>query len=107
MVEVEAVRGGGLPGAGGILPPKPCSLIGVGQLQHAGKDQRAAGLGYLVGDEVGHGGGGGVGDEGFAQGPQVFSRRVGLAGLVGRFPSGLGAAVLAGEKGTMSRGTVR
>nr|WP_217249112.1 hypothetical protein [Streptomyces sp. AC602_WCS936] len=75
MKEIEAV-GGGLSGAGGVLAPEPCSLIGVRQMQVAGKGEGAAGLGDLIGEEGGDGGGRGVSEKGCAQGAQVFGRLV-------------------------------
>ncbi|WP_024753739.1 hypothetical protein, partial [Mycobacterium tuberculosis] len=47
--------------------------------QDAGEGEGAAGLGDLVGEEVGDRGGGSVGEEGFAQSAQVFGRPTGRA----------------------------
>ncbi|XQE77537.1 hypothetical protein ACN24L_00185 [Streptomyces microflavus] len=38
VVEVEAVGGGALSGAGGVLPPEAGGVLGVGELQDAGQD---------------------------------------------------------------------
>ncbi|MFJ9080453.1 hypothetical protein ACIRO3_35245 [Streptomyces sp. NPDC102278] len=37
VVEVEAVGGGGLSGAGRVLPPEPGAVVALGQLQNAGQ----------------------------------------------------------------------
>ncbi len=95
VVEVEAVGSSGLSGAGGVLPPKASAVVGIGQLQDAGQDERAARAGDLIGDEVCDRPGGGVGDEGFAQGAQVLGCCAGGRGRLGR-PVG---AVVAGRKG--------
>lgn len=71
-LEVEAVRGGGLAGACGVLPPESGAVVGIGELQDSGDDHGAAGLGQLLSDELGDVVGGGAGDKRFAQGPQVF-----------------------------------
>ncbi|MEU1944716.1 hypothetical protein ABZ554_20305 [Streptomyces sp. NPDC020125] len=52
--EVQAVGGGGVPRAGGELPPELGGVLTGGQLQHAPEDHRAVGLEGSVPDERGH-----------------------------------------------------
>lgn len=45
VVEVEAVGGGGVAGSGGVLPPEPGVLLGLGELEDAAQYAGAGGLG--------------------------------------------------------------
>lgn len=53
VLEVEAVGGGGVLGAGGVLPPEAGADVDAGQMQGAAQDAGGGGLGDLVGEEVG------------------------------------------------------
>ncbi|MDX6315714.1 MAG: hypothetical protein QOF44_5178 [Streptomyces sp.] len=76
VVQVEAVGGGVVSGAGGVLPPEAGAVFGVGQLQDAAQDPGTARLGQLLGDEVLQGGGRREGHDGLAERLQVVGRRV-------------------------------
>ncbi|GAV46354.1 hypothetical protein Saa2_09358 [Streptomyces acidiscabies] len=67
VVQVEAVGGGPVPGAGRVLPPEAGAALEPGEVQGAAEGPGDGRLGELVGDEVGEPVGGAVQEGGLAQ----------------------------------------